>query len=369
MVTTVAHFRTPRDEQQDLKDALGIKDEKGGLEDAQDRSPIEGTRGVAWQDTDGNVSSTSGAPGETLAPDPTGLNPFPQTSGLVTGDGSLGAEEILDGEVNPGDVLDDFRAIDCETGEDLSLRPNGIKAPGPRFADDGTLLSKRWLDAETPPEVEGFFFGFNFKAQDPSSTAPPQRFASAYEAFNAHVAAHIAANSETLAGLAGVISSVVNSSGYGINATLELVGGGTAGQSFIGNGAACTPDSEDATCPIDTPVETSFPPDDEISLELVDGVWKGSEFDLDQTSSYKSGQSTIDFCFTDSASNDRTGRVTTQADGSLIFQETDAFQGDLLTGSTAVRFAIDNNAQSTTFGKYIKVGAEVAAAVTENSPN
>lgn len=321
---------------EDIRRIAKTDEAKGGLADAEARDTILGARGVAYFESADSIVGVSGAPNETLAPASTTGDVVDgqvnESADQVTSesDGTESAADLLDGSLEIGDSLKEIQAEDCESGSGMNIRTDGEFIPPAATttidsAGDPVELTIAWSDADTPPDKVGWVSGTAWRRGSPTPDAA-ENYSTAYEAFLSSVAELTAASPLTFTGGFTVILADITSSSYGINANLDLVGGGTAGQSFVGTGSACTPGSS-TFCPSSNPTEEAWPEshqDFSFIHTFRDGKFISNIYDSNLETDHIADLAHIDFCNGDDS---RVGRMEPTSNGGFMISERDGVGG------------------------------------------
>lgn len=323
---------------EDIRRIAKIDEAKGGLADATERDGIAGVRGVAYFNDSGSVVGVSGAPSETLAPETTisetidGQVSDSDSQITSENDGTEDAADVLDGTLDLGDQLKEITAEDCESGTSMKIRTDAEFVPPAEVTVDDTTgtpitLNIAWSDADTPPEQQGFFLGFEFSTGSPGAVAEYGVHATNVAALYAHIAGYTADNPGTFTG--GFVFdevSTLDSSGYGVNVNLDAVVGLPILQTFIGSSSACTPGSS-TSCPLTAPLEENWPvQSQEFSFihTFRDGKFISNIYDSLLPTDHIADLAEIDFC---NDTDSRVGRIEPTSNGGFMISERDGVGG------------------------------------------
>lgn len=358
---------------------VGKDEAKGGIDDAPVKNEILGRRGIGYVPAgNGAAAGKAGAPDETIAPETAegtvsdGLDHNnddvtagsstgasfdtndPRNGIYETGSGTYTPDEIMNDDAGPqlstsldsfstlgvvdlqGGMLKQLNTTDCDTGQTAIIRTDGIfPAPEEEVDVNGFVETAEWEDADTPPELEGFELGFFW--QTAGSGAP-----NTAEGFTAFASANVAL--DYMNGLASPPAGATPGSFALVemdqqSETLfnpiysrDFISGGSGTFSLVTLRSSCTgsPPVDDATCPSEAPLETSWPnADSEYKMALKEGIFTTNEFDGGVPTNRTMPKSTVSFCF----GTDQFGEIIAGKNGSFLLAETDTQNGSITSGS------------------------------------
>ena len=307
---------------------------RGGLDIDVLRDDILGSRAVAYTNNDGSTSTTSGSPGETLAPastlsDVADGDTNPEEDQITSEEAGVeSAENVLDENLNIGDTLNELQGIDCESGEDMNIRTDGeFVPPQATFWDSGAVKTSAWVDAATPPVSAAFVAGIRWTS---TSDCPNTFFGSSPGGV---AAAQLGDENACLGG--GDTGNAVVSDIEILTATSRRVTYTLDNPSFPVDGrdhthvitsSSCTLDVDDS-CP-SIPPRDEFWPDDANGTAFMhtfqDGRFVSSEFDTRVPTEHVAPLAEIDFCNDTDA---RVGRIEATQNGGFMISELDMVGG------------------------------------------
>lgn len=308
---------------QDIRRIVNKDETRDKLPPPKSRDDIKGQRGIGYF-IDDSPASSSGSPGETLAPD-TAVpaesllgEENPQTDSITSTDSDepdkSTAEDLLDGLVALGEKLKEIEAKDCDSGLDMNIRTDGQYPPidETRY-ESNSLDTLEWIDAEEPPEVVGWTSGKRWvNANGDFAISPGSAGQLHADEFND--TSHLGDSDWIVFDL---IELTVDSYNYKLKSKE-----GTGGPFTFGAGAFACVLGVDAACPIIPPVEELWPITDAneglYQVAFIDGQFQTTEFDPNRPATSIPPKGAIEFC-TDDLS--RTGKIEPTSNGGFMISE------------------------------------------------
>lgn len=356
----------------DIRRIVGTDEVQDGLSSAPTKPPLGGRRGIGYFIDETKPAGVSGKPNETLAPDENKANtkdgqdlpddgvlvdPNDPTSGIFTPEtGEYEASDILnetEGEGFGPTLIDDekllditkgtltqLNATDCASEKAIKMRTDGeFVPPDATFDEAGNMLTQAWTDPGIPPEKVGYVEGDYWQTHGAPGGTLITQSPIPYDSMNIGLAGFNAFTQEELgedadspvAGSYRIIDiNPITSIRYDPEFEHDKFGGGTRTFNLTTTSVDCIsgPPQEGATCPVEAPVETQWPTQEEFQLTYNNGIFEASIFDKNTPNNFIQDRSTIPFCYEDEGT--KNGEMSVLANGAFAVYRTDGANGAIL---------------------------------------